>query len=112
MGPTFFRSLTGSFRALITRAAAEGMTDTFAILFCTLSLHVTRRPFHSLAVSFAMSSPICGYAGLNISCKLTKQQPIIKRTAAAQSELGVLSTTQNARQSEHANSSRIQGMLA
>ena len=57
--PTFFRSLTGSFRAFMTRAAAEGMTDTFAILFCTLSLHVTRRPFHSFAVSFAISSPIC-----------------------------------------------------
>ncbi len=42
----------------MTREAAEGMTETLAIRFCTVSLHVTRRPFHSLAVSFAMSSPI------------------------------------------------------
>ena len=72
--PTFFRSLTGSFRALMTRAAAEGMTDTFAILFCTLSLHVTRRPFHSFAVSFAISSPICTRRQTDISLHSQKQQ--------------------------------------
>lgn len=44
--------------ALITSAAAEGTTDTLACLFCTVSLTVTRRPFQSFAVSFAMSSPI------------------------------------------------------
>ena len=42
----------------MTRAAADGITDTLAIRFCTLSFTVTRSPFHSLAVSFAMSSPI------------------------------------------------------
>ena len=45
-------------RALTTKEAAEGMTDTFAILFCTVSFTVTLNPFHSFAVSFAMSSPI------------------------------------------------------
>ena len=55
---TFFLSLTGSFKAFMTREAAEGITETLAIRFCTVSLHVTRRPFHSLAVSFAISSPI------------------------------------------------------
>merc|ERR1719183_2591750 len=55
---TFLRSRKGSLRALITRAAAEGTTDTLACLFCTVSLTVTLRPFQSLAVSLAMSSPI------------------------------------------------------
>lgn len=55
---TFFLSRTGSLRALMTRAAAEGMTDTLATRFWTVSLQVTRRPFHSFAVSLAMSSPI------------------------------------------------------
>ena len=41
----------------MTRAAAEGMTETLATRFCTVSLTVTRRPFHSFAVSLAMSSP-------------------------------------------------------
>jgi hypothetical protein len=43
----------------MTRAAAEGMTVHLACRFCTVSLTVTRRPFQSLAVSLAMSSPIC-----------------------------------------------------
>ena len=43
----------------MTSEAAEGMTETLAIRFCTLSFTVTRSPFHSFAVSFAMSSPIC-----------------------------------------------------
>ena len=55
---TFFLSLTGSFRALMTSAAAEGTTEHLACLFCTVSLTVTRRPLQSLAVSLAMSSPI------------------------------------------------------
>ncbi len=55
---TFFLSLGGSLRALMTRAAAEGTTETFAWRFCTVSLTVTRRPFQSFAVSLAMSSPI------------------------------------------------------
>jgi hypothetical protein len=45
-------------RALTTREAAEGMTETLAIRFWTVSLTVTLSPFHSLAVSFAISSPI------------------------------------------------------
>ncbi|CAL9118787.1 unnamed protein product [Musa acuminata var. zebrina] len=53
----FLRSRSGSLRALMTRAAAEGTTDTLAWRFCTVSFTVTRRPFHSLAVSLAMSSP-------------------------------------------------------
>merc|ERR1712137_1514345 len=55
---SFFLSLGGSLRALITRAAAEGITVQVACLFCTVSLTVTRRPFQSLAVALAMSSPI------------------------------------------------------
>ncbi len=43
----------------MTSAPAEGMTETLATRFCTVSFTVTRRPFHSLAVSFAMSSPAC-----------------------------------------------------
>ena len=54
----FLRSRGGSFSALMTSADAEGMTDTLAMRFCTVSFTVTRRPFQSLAVSFAMSSPI------------------------------------------------------
>ncbi|KFM27406.1 hypothetical protein F751_1183 [Auxenochlorella protothecoides] len=46
---SFFLSRTGSFRALMTREAADGMTDTLACRFCTVSLTVTRKPFHSLA---------------------------------------------------------------
>lgn len=57
-GLTFFLSLAGSLRALTTNDAAEGMTDTFATLFCTVSFTVTRSPFQSLAVSLAISSPI------------------------------------------------------
>merc|ERR1719183_2816156 len=37
--------------------AADGTTSTLACLFWTISLHVTRRPFHSAAVAFTMSSP-------------------------------------------------------
>ncbi|KAL4581313.1 hypothetical protein LXL04_017524 [Taraxacum kok-saghyz] len=55
---TFFLSRSGSFRALITRAAADGTTETLACRFWTVSLTVTRNPFQSLAVSLAMSSPI------------------------------------------------------
>ncbi|KAL8029804.1 hypothetical protein ABFS82_14G243600 [Erythranthe guttata] len=54
----FFRSRSGSLSALMTSAAAEGTTVTFACRFWTVSLTVTRRPFQSLAVSLAMSSPI------------------------------------------------------
>ncbi|KAL4621451.1 hypothetical protein ACB092_06G228600 [Castanea dentata] len=54
----FLRSRSGSLRALITKAAAEGTTETLAWRFWTVSFTVTRRPFQSLAVSFAMSSPI------------------------------------------------------
>ncbi|CAL9128289.1 unnamed protein product [Musa acuminata var. zebrina] len=54
----FLRSRSGSLRALMTRAAAEGTTVTLACRFWTVSLTVTRRPFQSLAVSLAMSSPI------------------------------------------------------
>merc|ERR1719436_667828 len=54
---TFLRSLGGSFRALITRAAAEGTTETVACLFWILSWTVTLRPFQSW-VALAMSSPI------------------------------------------------------
>nr|ACR36771.1 unknown [Zea mays] len=55
---TFFLSLSGSLSALMTSAAAEGTTETLAWRFWTVSLTVTRRPFQSLAVSLAMSSPI------------------------------------------------------
>ncbi|KAK8316210.1 hypothetical protein V6Z12_A13G028400 [Gossypium hirsutum] len=54
----FLRSLSGSFNALMTKAAADGTTVTLACRFWTVSLTVTRKPFHSLAVSLAMSSPI------------------------------------------------------
>ncbi len=54
---TFFLSRGGSLSALMTSAAAEGTTDTLAWRFCTVSLTVMRRPFQSLAVSLAMSSP-------------------------------------------------------
>eukprot|EP00250_Pteridium_aquilinum_P008504 c17999_g1_i1 orf=3-530(-) len=53
----FFLSRSGSLRALMTRAAALGTTATLAWRFCTVSFTVTRRPFQSLAVSLAMSSP-------------------------------------------------------
>ena len=55
---TFFLSLAGSLSALMTSADAVGTTLTFACLFCTVRQHVTLSPFHSFAVSFAMSSPI------------------------------------------------------
>lgn len=54
---TFFLSLGGSFNALIIKAAALGTTSILACLFCTISLTVIRRPFHS-PVALAMSSPI------------------------------------------------------
>merc|ERR1719445_2198643 len=54
---TFLRSLGGSFKALMTRAAAEGTTEQVACLFWILSCTVTLRPFQS-AVALAMSSPI------------------------------------------------------
>ena len=54
----FFLSLSGSLSALMTSAAAEGTTVTFAWRFWTVSFTVTRRPFQSFAVSLAMSSPI------------------------------------------------------
>ena len=68
---TFLRSRVGSFSALITSAAAEGTTDTLAMRFCTVSLHVTRRPFHSFAVSLAMSSP----ADARMQAPLKRMQP-------------------------------------
>ncbi|GIL98619.1 hypothetical protein Vretimale_3963, partial [Volvox reticuliferus] len=55
---SFLRSRGGSLRALMTSAAAEGMTEIFAWRFWTVSLTVIRRPFQSLAVSLAISSPI------------------------------------------------------
>ncbi|GIL46704.1 hypothetical protein Vafri_3623, partial [Volvox africanus] len=55
---SFLRSRGGSFRALMTSAAAEGMTEIFAWRFWTVNLTVIRRPFQSLAVSLAISSPI------------------------------------------------------
>merc|ERR1712176_1553043 len=54
---TFFLSLWGSFRALMTRAAAEGTTAIVACLFCTVNCTVIFRPFQS-PVALAMSSPI------------------------------------------------------
>ena len=57
-GLTFLRSLIGSLRALTIKAAADGITETVATRFCTVSLTVTRSPFHSLPVSLAISSPI------------------------------------------------------
>eukprot|EP00983_Pelagomonas_calceolata_P116843 1160356-Pelagomonas_calceolata.AAC.8 len=38
--------------------AAEGTTDTLACRFWTVSFTVIRRPFQSLVVSLAISSPI------------------------------------------------------
>merc|ERR1719317_392103 len=54
---TFFLSLGGSFKALMTRAAAEGTTEQVACLFWIFSWTVTLSPFQS-AVALAMSSPI------------------------------------------------------
>merc|ERR1712027_264549 len=54
---TFLRSLGGSFKALMTRAAAEGTTEQVACLFWIFNCTVTLRPFQS-AVALAMSSPI------------------------------------------------------
>merc|ERR1711997_475206 len=54
---TFLRSLGGSFKALMTRAAAEGTTEQVACLFWIFSCTVTLRPFQS-AVALAISSPI------------------------------------------------------
>jgi hypothetical protein len=51
---TFFLSLSSSLSALMTSAAAEGMTETLAYRFCTVSLTVTRRPFQSLAISLGL----------------------------------------------------------
>merc|ERR1712107_703054 len=56
---TFLRSLGDSFKALMTRAAAEGTTEQVACLFWILSCTMTLRPFQS-AVALAMSSPILG----------------------------------------------------
>lgn len=53
---TFLRSLGGSFRALMTRDAADGTTDIVACLFWMVSCTVILRPFQSL-VALAMSSP-------------------------------------------------------
>lgn len=53
---SFFLSLAGSLRALITRADALGTTSTVATLFWMISLTVTFIPFHS-RVPFAISSP-------------------------------------------------------
>ncbi|KAK9098314.1 hypothetical protein Syun_025359 [Stephania yunnanensis] len=47
-----------SFKALITRPAADGTTDTFAQRFRTVSFTVTRGPSSPWLVSLAMSSPI------------------------------------------------------
>merc|ERR1719239_2062399 len=54
---TFLQSLGGYFKALMTRAAAEGTTEQVACLFWIFSCTVTLRPFQS-AVALAMSSPI------------------------------------------------------
>merc|ERR1712179_134314 len=54
---TFFRSLGGSFSALMMRAAAEGTTEQVACRFWIFSWTVTFRPFQSW-VALAMSSPI------------------------------------------------------
>merc|ERR1719470_747485 len=54
---TFLRSLGGSFKALMTRAAADGTTEQVACLFWILSCTVTFKPFQS-PVALAMSSPI------------------------------------------------------
>merc|ERR1719350_468039 len=54
---TFFLSLGGSLRALMTRAAAEGTTEQVACRFWIFSCTVTLRPFQSW-VALAMSSPI------------------------------------------------------
>ncbi len=54
---TFFRSRGGSLSARMTMEPAVGTTETLAWRFCTISLTVMRRPFQSLAVSLAMSSP-------------------------------------------------------
>ena len=53
---SFLRSRLGSLSARITRAAAEGTTDTVAFLFWIVNLTVTFRPMKSL-VPLAMSSP-------------------------------------------------------
>lgn len=42
---SFFLSLGGSLRALMTREEAEGTTETAACRFWMVSLTVTRRPF-------------------------------------------------------------------
>lgn len=52
----FLRSRGGSFRALITKAAAEGTTEIVAWRFWIFSCTVILRPFQS-AVPLAMSSP-------------------------------------------------------
>ncbi|CAM9947454.1 unnamed protein product, partial [Heterosigma akashiwo] len=54
---TFFLSRSGSFRAFMTRAEAEGTTETVATLLTMVSLTMIPSPFQSM-VAFWMSSPI------------------------------------------------------
>lgn len=54
---TFFLSLGGSFRALMSREAALGTTSTLACLFWTVNFTVIFSPFQS-PVFFCISSPI------------------------------------------------------
>merc|ERR1719219_246316 len=54
---TFFRSLGGSFKALMIKEEADGTTETWACRFWMVSLTVTFKPFHSL-VFLQISSPI------------------------------------------------------
>ena len=54
----FFRSHSGSFKALITNAPADGTTSTVAWRFWTVSLTGTLTPFQSFSVYLAISSAI------------------------------------------------------
>jgi len=54
---TFFRSLGGSFKALMIKDEADGTTETWACRFWMVNLTVTFKPFHSL-VFLQISSPI------------------------------------------------------
>jgi hypothetical protein len=54
---TFFLSLGGSFKALITNDEADGNTSILACLFCTVNLTVILKPFQS-PVLLAISSDI------------------------------------------------------
>jgi hypothetical protein len=54
---TFFLSLYGSLRALMTKADADGTTSILACLFWTVNLTVILKPFQSV-VPLAISSEI------------------------------------------------------